>query len=54
MVEMTEVANILKRSQETVLVILDEGSGGGTSTFDGLSIAWAVVVYISNTRVFRR
>lgn len=50
MVEMTEVANILRNATSNSLLVLDE-IGRGTSTFDGLSIAWAVVEHISNPRL---
>ena len=50
MVEMTEVANILRNATHNSLLVLDE-IGRGTSTFDGLSIAWAVVEHISNPKL---
>ena len=49
MVEMNEVANILRNATSKSLLILDE-IGRGTSTFDGLSIAWAVIEHISNRK----
>lgn len=48
MVEMSEVANILENATQKSLLVLDE-IGRGTSTFDGLSIAWSVIEYISDT-----
>ena len=50
MVEMNEVANILRNATSNSLLILDE-IGRGTSTFDGLSIAWSVVEHISNPKL---
>ena len=50
MVEMNEVANILRNATPNSLLILDE-IGRGTSTFDGLSIAWSVIEHISNKKI---
>ena len=50
MVEMNEVANILRNATSKSLLVLDE-IGRGTSTFDGLSIAWAVIEHISNKKL---
>ena len=52
MVEMWEVSNILKNATENSLVLLDE-VGRGTSTYDGLSIAWSVIEYICKNKNLR-
>lgn len=49
MVEMTEVANILRNATRNSLLVLDE-IGRGTSTFDGLSIAWSVIEHVANKK----
>mgnify|MGYP000225982476 CR=1 FL=1 len=51
MVEMTEVANILRNATRNSLLVLDEMTEGEPAPFDGLSIAWAVIEHISNSKL---